>query len=171
VLWLRSAPAVVRENLAHQAEQRGVARSRLVFAERTATRLEHLARFALADVFLDTYPYGAHTTASEALLAQVPVITLTGSTFASRVALSLLCACGLERLAVDSTERYEALAVGLGLRPQESADLKAELARGLPGTALFAPQRFCRQLESAYQQLHERRLKGGRASVLRITQG
>ena len=169
VLWLRNAPAVVRENLAQQAEQLGIARSRLVFAERTATRLEHLARFALADVFLDTYPYGAHTTASEALLAQVPVITLKGSTFASRVAFSLLCACGLERLAVDSVERYEALAVELGLRPHDNVELKAELARGLPGTALFAPQRFCRQLESAYQQLHERRLKGERPSVLRVT--
>jgi protein O-GlcNAc transferase len=168
VLWLRSAPAVVCDNLARQAERLDVAPSRLVFAERTETRMEHQARFALADVFLDTYPYGAHTTASEALLAQVPVITLKGLPFASRVAFSLLCACGLEALAVDSLERYEALAVDLGLHPHKALELKRQLARARPGSALFAPQRFCHQLESAYRQMHERQLKGERPSLLRV---
>jgi protein O-GlcNAc transferase len=119
-------------------------------------------------VFLDTYPYGAHTTASEALLTHVPVITLKGSPFASRVAYSLLCACGLEPLAVDSVERYEALAVDLGLHPHKALELKRELQRSRPGNALFAPERFCRQLETAYRRMHERRLKGEHPSLLRI---
>jgi predicted O-linked N-acetylglucosamine transferase (SPINDLY family) len=168
VLWLRSAPAVVCDNLAQQAERLDVDPGRLVFAERTNTRIEHLARFALADVFLDTYPYGAHTTASEALLTHVPVITLKGSPFASRVAYSLLCACGLEALAVDSVERYEALAVDIGLHPHKALELKQGLQRSRPDNALFAPERFCRQLETAYRQMHERRLKGEHPSLLRI---
>ena len=168
VLWLRSAPAVVCANLAQQAERLDVDRSRLVFAERTNTRIEHLARFALADVFLDTYPYGAHTTASEALLTHVPVITLKGLPFASRVAYSLLCACGLETLAVDSIERYEALAVDLGLHPHQAWELKRELARRHPGDALFAPERFCRQLETAYRHMQGRRLRDEQPSLLRI---
>jgi protein O-GlcNAc transferase len=169
VLWLRNASAMVCDNLGQQAEQFGVARSRLIFAERTATRIEHLARFALADVFLDTYPYGAHTTASEALLTHVPVITLKGPAFASRVAFSLLCACGLEPLAVDSVEGYEALAVDLGLHPHKASELKRELAKSLPGNTLFSPQRFCRQLETAYLHLHDRRLKGEGPSQLHIS--
>jgi protein O-GlcNAc transferase len=169
VLWLRNASAVVRNNLAQEAERLGVARSRLVFAERTATRVEHVARLALADLFLDTYPYGAHTTASEALLADVPVITLIGSTFASRVAFSLLYACGLQSLAVDSVERYEALAVDFGLHPYKASDLKLMLARSRPDNSMFAPQRFCRQLEGAYQQMFDRLCKGGRPAPLRIS--
>jgi protein O-GlcNAc transferase len=169
VLWLRDASRVVRDNLAHTAEQSGVARSRLIFAERTATRVDHLARFALADVFLDTYPYGAHTTASEALLGGVPVITLKGAAFASRVAFSLLCACGLQLLAADSAEQYQALAVDLGLHPHKALELKRELGNRLPGSGLFAPQRFSRQLETAYMNMHERRLKGERPSPLRIS--
>jgi protein O-GlcNAc transferase len=169
VLWLRSASGVVCDNLAQRAEQSGVARGRLIFAERTATRVDHLARFALADVFLDTYPYGAHTTASEALLGGVPVITLKGAAFASRVAFSLLCACGLEPLAVDSAEHYQALAVDLGLHPHKALELKRELMNRLPGSGLFAPQRFSRQLETAYMHMHERRLKGERPSPLRIS--
>ena len=168
VLWLRSAPAAVCDNLAQQAERFDIDPGRLVFAERTNTRIEHLARFALADVFLDTYPYGAHTTASEALLTHVPVITLKGSPFASRVAYSLLWACGLEPLAVDSVERYEALAVDLGLHPHNALELKRGLQRSRPDNALFAPERFCRQLETAYRQMHERRLKGEHPSLLRI---
>jgi len=169
VLWLRSASDVVCHNLAQHAEQFGVARGRLIFAERTATRTLHLARFALADVFMDTHPYGAHTTASEALLSGVPVITLKGSTFASRVAFSLLYACGLGALAVDTVERYEALAVDLGQHPHKALDLKRELASSPPGNALFAPQRFCRQLEAAYVHMHQRRLKREPPSLLRVS--
>jgi protein O-GlcNAc transferase len=169
LLWLRNASAVVRNNLAQQAERFGIARSRLIFAERTATRIEHLARLGLADLFLDTYPYGAHTTASEALHAHVPVITLKGSTFASRVAFSLLYACGLQRLAVDSVEDYEALAVDFGLHPHKASDLKLELARSASGSSMFAPQVFCRQLEAAYLQMFERLRNGERPSPLRIS--
>ncbi len=169
VLWLRSSAAVVCENLAREAERLGVQRNRLVFAERTATRMEHLARFTLADVFLDTYPYGAHTTASEALLAHVPVVTLKGPAFASRIAFSLLCACGLEPLAANSVERYEAIAVDLGLHPCRTAELKRDLVMSAPRNALFAPQIFCRQLETAYLQMHDRRLTGERPSPIRIS--
>lgn len=169
VLWLRSAAAVVRNNLAREAERLGVAPDRLIFAERTATRLEHLARFALADVFLDTYPYGAHTTASEALLAHVPVITLKGAAFASRVAFSLLHAAGQESLAVESFAAYEALAIDLGRHPGTVAKLKLELAKGASRSTLFEPQKFRRRLEAAYVLMHGRRLRGERPSTLHIS--
>jgi predicted O-linked N-acetylglucosamine transferase (SPINDLY family) len=80
----------------------------------------------------------------------------------------LLWACGLEPLAVDSVERYEALAVDLGLHPHKALELKRGLQRSRPDNALFAPERFCRQLETAYRQMHERRLKGEHPSLLRI---
>jgi protein O-GlcNAc transferase len=103
------------------------------------------------------------------MLAHVHVITQKGSTFASRVAFSLLYACGLQTLAVDSVERYEALAVDFGLHPYKAADLKLTLARRPLDNSMFAPQRFCRQLEGAYLQMFDRLRKGGRPAPLRIS--
>jgi predicted O-linked N-acetylglucosamine transferase (SPINDLY family) len=168
VLWLRGAPQVVRQNLARETARLGVSPERLIFAERTGTRMQHLARFALADVFLDTYPYGAHTTAAEALLVHIPVVTLKGLAFASRVAFSLLHACGLDSLALDSMEQYQALAIDLGLHPEKAAELKRKLMQAPPARAMFAPEQFCRDLESAFLRMHERRVTGERPSVMRI---
>ena len=112
VLWLLEGNRWVPANLRREAESRGVAGERLVFAPKLAVS-EHLARHRLADLFLDTYPYNAHTTASDSLWAGCPVLTLAGETFASRVAGSLLRTLGLADLVTTSLAAYEALALEL----------------------------------------------------------
>src|SRR5262249_23453641 len=115
VLWLleTSAGATVEGNLKREAERRGVGQDRLVFA-RSLPLAEHLSRHQLADLFLDTLPYNAHTTASDALWSGVPVLTCRGSTFAGRVADSLLRAVGLEELVTRSWDDYERAAIAIG---------------------------------------------------------
>ncbi|MFL6605523.1 MAG: acetylglucosamine transferase [Steroidobacteraceae bacterium] len=166
VLWLRNASATVKSNLAGEAARRGVDSSRLVYAPRTETRAEHFSRLALADVFLDTQPYNAHTTASDALGAGVPIITMRGRTFASRVAFSLLEACDLGHLAVDTASEYEQLALELAVAPQTVSGLKEHLLRARTSAPLFDTRRFCRHLETAYLQIWGRHLRGERPSTL-----
>lgn len=166
VLWLRDVAGAAKRNLAREAASRDVDPARILFATRTTTRTEHYARFALADLFLDTHPYNAHTTASEALGLGVPVVTLRGASFASRVAASLLEACGLGRLAVDTPEEYERLALRLARNPAELADLKTELQARRESAALFDTAGYCRDLESAYESIWARRLRGEAASTL-----
>jgi protein O-GlcNAc transferase len=166
VLWLRDASAVAKNNLAKEAARRGVDPSRLIYAARTPTRAEHYSRFALADVFLDTRPYNAHTTATDALGVGVPVITMRGKTFASRVAYSLLNACDLGHLATETLEQYEQLAIDLALAPQAVADLKAHLHRVHTNAPLFDSVRFCRHLEAAYSEIWARHARGEQPSTL-----
>jgi len=166
ILWLRAVADVAKRNLAREAAKHGVDPDRILFAARTATRTEHYARFALADLFLDTHPFNAHTTASEALGVGVPVLTLRGASFASRVATSLLEACGLGRLAVETPEDYERLALRLARSPRELADLKAVLQAGRSTVPLFDTAGYCRHLESAYEQIWARRLRGEAAATL-----
>jgi protein O-GlcNAc transferase len=166
VLWLRNASATVKNNLAKEAERRGVDSSRLVYAPRTETRAEHFSRLALADVFLDTQPYNAHTTASDALGAGVPVITVRGRTFASRVASSLLEACDLGHLAVKTPSEYEQLALELASAPHTVAALKEHLLRARTSAPLFDTPRFCQHLEAAYLEIWGRHLRGERPSTL-----
>jgi protein O-GlcNAc transferase len=147
VLWLREGVEIVRRNLEKEAVRRGVDPARLIFAPRTATRAEHFARLSLADVFLDTSPYNAHTTAAEALGVAVPVITVRGTTFAGRVAASILEACDMRELAVDRLPEYERLAIDLARDAQLLADLKQRLRRARTQAAFFDPLRYCRHLE------------------------
>ena len=159
VLWLlQSNPAVVR-NLRREAEQRGVAPDRLVFAPR-AGQEDHLARHQLADLFLDTLPYNAHTTAVDALWIGLPVVTCLGQTFAGRVAASLLHAIGMPELVTTSLGEYEALALRLAREPPVLAAIKAKLARHRSTCALFDTRQFCRHVESAYQTMWERYQRG-----------
>ena len=171
VLWLREAPAVVKKNLRAEAERRDVDPSRLIYSPRAPTLAEHRARLALADVFLDTHPYNAHTTASDALCAQVPVITMSGNTFASRVAASLLNAIGLAHLAVRTPAEYEALAVRLAGARDELAVVKAHLRRERATSPLFDTRGFCRLLETAYFEIRRRYHRGERPSTLCIERG
>ena len=113
----------------------------------------HLARHRLADLFLDTLPYNAHTTASDALWAGLPVLTCAGETFAGRVAGSLLRAVGLPELVTASLADYENLALALAREPQKLAELKEELARNLPSAPLFDTARYTRDLEAAYVRM------------------
>ncbi|MGL6042377.1 MAG: tetratricopeptide repeat protein, partial [Sandaracinobacteroides sp.] len=117
----------------------------------------HLARLALADLFLDTGPYGAHTSASDALRAGVPVLTCPGRSFASRVGASLLTAAGLPDLIVENRAAYVGEAVRLGRDPAALAALKARLQTTLPDSALFDPVRFARGLEAAFEAVLCRR--------------
>ena len=128
---------------------------RLVFARRLPLPL-HLARHRAADLFIDTLPCNAHTTASDALWAGLPVITCIGESFAARVAASLLTAVGLPELIATTQEQYEELAVALAGDPARLADLRQMLIRNRLTTPLFDIEQFTRHLEDAYAQMHER---------------
>ena len=156
VLWLSVDNPVAVERLRKEAERRGVAADRLVFSRKLPLLAEHLARHSAADLFIDTLPYNAHTTASDALWAGLPVLTCVGESFASRVAASLLSAIELPELITTTQEDYEALAVALALNPERLQAIRQKLARNRLSTALFDTSRFTRHLEDAYTQMLER---------------
>ena len=158
VLWLSAGSGTL--NLKKEASLRGIAPERLIFAERRQLLEEHLARHRLADLFIDTLPYNAHTTASDALWAGVPVLTCLGTTFAGRVAASLLNAVGLPELVTHSLEDYEALALKLATDAQLLAGIKAKLARNRSTHPLFDTDRFRRHIEAAYITMWERYQRG-----------
>lgn len=155
VLWLFEDNATVAERLIHEAEQRGISGQRLVFAPRMALD-EHLARHQAADLFIDTLPYNAHTTTSDALWAGLPVLTLVGQAFAGRVAASLLTAVGLPELITHTPQDYENRAIHLATHPGDLAALRAKLQELLRSSPLFDGQRFTRDLEKAYRIMFER---------------
>jgi len=159
VLWLLGGNAAAIRNLRRNAERRGVAPDRLVFAPRVKLE-DHLARHRLAGFFLDTLPYNAHTTASDALWAGLPVVTCVGSSFAARVAGSLLNAVGLAELITDNLEDYEALALKLVRDKNLLAAIKAKLAQNRETFPLFDTDRFRQHIESAYETMWERYQRG-----------
>ena len=159
VLWLLEDNPAAARNLRQQAEARGVDAPRLVFAPRLPLP-EHLARHRVADLFLDTLRYNAHTTASDALWAGLPVLTCAGNTFAARVAASLLHAAGLPELVTHSPAAYEALALQLAREPAQLAALRARLAQQRDTCALFDTARFTRHMESAYTTMVQRQRAG-----------
>ena len=152
VLWLRSMTSAAVTNLRREAAQRYIDPERLIFASRVTTQEQHLARYALADLFLDTAPYNAHTTAMEALRAGVPVVTASGSAFASRVAASLLHSIGIPELAARDLQEYETLALQLASNPQRLTGLQDRLKQELRGAIPLSS--YCRHLESAYLRMH-----------------
>ena len=159
VLWLLKSSPSAERNLRKQAHRRQIDPDRLVFAERAPQAL-HLARHCQADLFLDTFVYNAHTTASDALWAGLPLVTLAGKGFASRVAASLLRACGLPELVADSLERYEHLAHALAASPQELAQFRAKLAAAREVAPLFRTEDFVRQLERGFEEAYRRSHQG-----------
>lgn len=152
VLWLLEDNATARRNLEREARARGVDPSRLVFGSRLP-HAEHLARHRLADLFLDTLPCSAHTGASDALWAGLPLLTCAGGTFAGRVAGSLLHAAGLPELVTQSLIDYEALALQLARDPRRLAELRQRLAVARGTAPLFDTDRFRRHLEAAYREM------------------
>lgn len=160
VLWLTAASEAAQRNLAREAELRGVARQRLVFAPYVTSNDDHLARLALADLFLDTLPYNAHASACDALWAGVPVLSQPGDTFAGRVGASLLRACGVPEMIVDSPASYEALALRLAREPSALSEVRSTLVRNRLSCALFDTTRFTRHLEAAYTTMWERHGRG-----------
>ena len=159
VLWLLAESDATRSNLLQEAARRGIAAQRLVFAERLPYD-EHLARLGLADLFLDTFPFNAGTTASDALWAGLPVLTCSGEAFASRMAGSLLRTMGLPELIADDLDHYEQLALRLAASPAQLASLRLSLQSSRVTGPLFDTERFCRNLESAYTTMHERVQRG-----------
>lgn len=169
VLWLLRASPESEANLRVEAQQRGIEPDRLVFAERRP-KAEHLARHRLADLFLDTFYYNAHTTASDALWAGVPVLTCAGETFASRVGASLLRAVGLSELIADSRAAYEQMAITLATDHQALAALRARLQQDLGSKPLFDTERFARNLERAYQEMWRRHAAGEAPSSITVNE-
>jgi predicted O-linked N-acetylglucosamine transferase (SPINDLY family) len=159
VLWLFEGNAIAKANLINEAATRGIAPERLVFAP-LADYATYLARAQLADLFLDNNYWNGHSTASDALRCGVPVITCQGSSFASRVASSLLRAIGMPELITYSLEEYEARALELARDPVLLAATKEKLARSRFTAPLFDTERFTRHLEAAYQTMHERAQRG-----------
>jgi len=170
VLWLASANPGALRNLAREAEARGIAAKRLIFAPFVAAQEAHLARLQRADLFLDTWPCNAHTTASDALWAGVPVVTLSGQTFAGRVAGSLLHAIGLPELIADSVPAYEDMALRLARDPAALAALKSRLRENRATHPLFDTARHCRHLERAYTVMCERIQQGAPPRSFAVTQ-
>jgi protein O-GlcNAc transferase len=155
ILWLLEDNATSTANLRTEAVVRGVNAERLIFAPRMP-RPDHLARNRLADLLLDTLPYNAHTTASDALWSGVPVLTCRGETFAGRVAASLLTAINLPELITTTQEAYAALAIELATQPSKLADIKQKLAKNRLSTPLFNTKLFTRHIEAAYNAMYER---------------
>lgn len=152
VLWLRSYTERSNTILRNRAEERGVAGHRLIFTGRADLDV-HLARHALADLFLDTLPYGAHATAADALWAGLPVLTQMGDGFAGRVGASLLTAAGLPELITRSPQEYEATALALARDPARLRAIREKLAASRASAPLFDSARFTRNLETAYEKM------------------
>ncbi len=159
VLWLLEGNAAAQHNLRREAAVRQVHTDRLIFAPRVAHE-DHLARHRRADLFLDTLPYNAHTTASDALWAGLPVLTCKGTTFAGRVAASLLRAVGLPELITDSLDEYAALALRLAGDPARLDEIRRKLLCHRTTWPLFDTDRFRRHIEAAYVEMWERNQRG-----------
>lgn len=162
VLWLhvRVRAETTIGNLRREAAARDVDPNRLVFAQHVPSNADHLARYRVADIALDTFPYGSHTTASDALWAGCPLVGLVGESLASRVSGSILRAVGLPELAADSFESYYTLAVALATDRDRLNKIRERLATNRLTYPLFDTPRFVRALEAAYRMMHERAQAG-----------
>jgi predicted O-linked N-acetylglucosamine transferase (SPINDLY family) len=167
VLWLLEGHPLSAANLREEAQRRGTDPDRLVFGGRMAPA-EHIARHRCADLFLDTLPYNAHTTASDALWTGLPVVTCTGKSFASRVGASLLDAAGMDELITDNLGDYEALALELAANPERLSAVRARLAQQRMSCALFDTERFRRHVEAAYTEMWQRQQRGEAPADIRI---
>jgi protein O-GlcNAc transferase len=168
VLWIRDGGPAMNERFRHQARIRNIDEKRIVFAGRMDSFARHLGRQAQADIFLDTYPYNAHATASDALWAGLPVVTLRGESFASRVTASLLSNAGLEDLVASTADAYEAIALSLARDRNRLSDMRRRLKVSRTTTALFDMTRFVSGIESAYSEMHARAQRGESPSALKV---
>jgi predicted O-linked N-acetylglucosamine transferase (SPINDLY family) len=159
VLWLYKSSEAVVTNLRKEAEARGVNPDRLVFAT-LAPNAAYLARYRMADLFLDTAFYNAQTTAAEALWAGLPVLTCQGKTMASRVASGLLTAAGLEELITGGPQEYEDRAYHLATHPDELREIREKLAANRLSLSIFDTERQVRNLEAAYRMMWTRHEAG-----------
>ncbi len=154
-LWLFMDNPEAQENLRQEAANRGVNPNRIIFAF-PMEHSEHLKRLSSADLFLDTLPYNAHTTASDALWVGVPVLTLQGNAFPARVASSLLHAIDLSELITNSYQEYQQLAIDYALNPEKLISIKEKLATNISIKPLFDTPEFTKNVEKAYQTIYQR---------------
>lgn len=159
VLWLLASNPIAERNLRRRLEENGIDPDRLIVAQRVSVEA-HLNRMHLADLMLDTFPYGAHTTCSDALRVGLPVVTIEGESFASRVAASILTTVGLPELVTDSHASYENLIIALAKDPERLSEIRRRLENNIKLSSLFAPELFARNLELLYVSMHQRRLDG-----------
>jgi predicted O-linked N-acetylglucosamine transferase (SPINDLY family) len=159
VLWLLETNRWAKANLAREARARGIDPARLVFAPRVSAD-RYLGRIPAADLFLDTRPYNAHTTATDALWAGVPVVTCPGDTFVARVGKSLLGALNVPELVTASMAEYEALALRLASSPREHAAIRGKVQQARSTAPLFDTARFTRSMEQGYERMWEAYLAG-----------
>ncbi len=162
VVWLSKINRLAQANLRREAAARGIDPDRLIIAPWIDSIEDHLARHRAADLFLDTVPYNAHSTASDALWAGLPVVTCTGHSFAGRVGASLLKAAGLPELVTASLEEYEALALKLATDPALLSTFRRKLEANRSGCPLFDNDRFCRGIEAAYATMWDIYRRGER---------
>ena len=170
VLWLLEGNQSVKGNLKHEVERRGVDPSRIIYAPKVSPSA-HLARHRLADLFLDTLPVNAHTTASDALWVGLPVLTCVGTTFAGRVAGSLLKAADLPELITYSLENYEALALQLAQNPARLPTIRQKLERTRLQVPLFDIEKFLKNIEKAYQTMWDIRQIGDSPKAFTVLYG
>jgi predicted O-linked N-acetylglucosamine transferase (SPINDLY family) len=156
VIWISENNEYFRANIAIEFEKRGIDSMRVVFASRVDLMADHLARYTLADLFLDTHPYNAHTTCNDALRSGLPVITMIGKGFASRVSASLLNAVSLSELITQTESEYEALAIELATHPKKIKAIKNKLLTNLPNSALNNTVAFARNLEKIYYEMYKK---------------
>jgi protein O-GlcNAc transferase len=156
VLWISENNNQFKQNISTEFERRGIHSSRIIFAKKVELMADHLSRFTLVDIFLDTHPYNAHSTALDSLKAGVPVLTLMGNSFASRVAASLLSAIGCPELITHSQDEYENLAIDLATNPEKLAAIKEKLVNNRQTKPLFDTSLFAKHIEEAYTQMYER---------------
>jgi predicted O-linked N-acetylglucosamine transferase (SPINDLY family) len=156
ILWLPENHETFRINIIAQFEKRGIESSRVIFAKRVDLMADHLARCTLADLFLDTHLYNAHTTALDFLKSGVPVLTRPSQALVGRIAASLLNAIGLEEMITSTQEEYEALAIQLATEPEKFAALKQKLRDNIKTAPLFDTPQYTKDLEAIYTQMYER---------------
>ena len=154
-LWILQNNRKVVENLSRIAINAGIERERLIFAE-ILPRTQHLQRMTAADLALDTHFYNGHTTTSDALWAGLPIVTIKGNHFASRVSASLLTAAGLSELVAESVEQYAALAFRLATNADELAAIRRKVIKNRTTCALFDTKTTTRSLEKAYKEMWRR---------------
>ena len=162
VLWLRGGSPAMNDRFRSEAAARGIDPGRLYFADRVADVGRHLGRLAQADLFLDTYPYNAHAIASDALWAGLPMLTLRGQSFVSRVAASFLVHVGLEELVASTAEDYEAIALSLARNRDRLSDFRRRLEGARSTAPLFDMDSFVAGIEAAYLEMQARARRGER---------
>jgi protein O-GlcNAc transferase len=154
VIWILSDSKRTNENLLREFNAKGIDSQRIIFAKRMPIE-KHLARLGLADLFLDTFPYGAHTTASDALRVGLPVLTMIGQSFASRVASSLLKQLELTELITEKEQDYESMAIQLGSNLKKFNSIKEKLSNNLQKTDLFNPKFITANIELAFEKVYD----------------